>query len=70
MRLALLTLSATLFASGCGGSRVVLVPQGEVVRIGPGVRGRVYHYDGTAWELSRNAVAIPEGWYAVPPEVE
>jgi hypothetical protein len=62
--LAVLTLLALLFAIGCAGPRVVMVPDGEIVRIGPGVRGRVYVWDGSAWELSRNAVAIPEGWYA------
>jgi hypothetical protein len=62
--LAVLTLLALLFALGCAGPRVVLVPDGEIVRIGPGVKGRVYVWDGAAWELSRNAVAIPEGWYA------
>lgn len=48
----------------------MLVPDGEIVRIGPGVRGRVYVWDGTAWELSRNAVEIPEGWHAGRVEVE
>jgi hypothetical protein len=62
--LAVLTLLALLFALGCAGPRVVMVPDGEIVRIGPGVKGRVYVWDGSAWELSRNAVAIPEGWYA------
>ena len=66
MRL-LLILSVSACASGCvSGSRVVLVdPSQTIIRIGPDVRGRVYTKDDDgAWELSRNKVHIPEGWYA------
>ena len=28
-----------------------------------GVRGRVYVWIGAAWELSRNPVPVPEGFY-------
>lgn len=50
------------FASGCGGTRVLL-PESGVVRAGPDVRGRVYQWTGTEWELSRNRVQVPEGWW-------
>lgn len=49
-------------ATGCGGTKVLL-PESGVVRAGPDVRGRVYHWTGTDWELSSNRVQIPEGWF-------
>jgi len=43
---------------------VVFVPSADApVRAGPGMRGRVYVWDGAAWELSRNRVPVPEGYY-------
>jgi len=64
---------ATVFGIGCGGPRVVFVPDGEVARVGPGTRGRVYvpQADPDApWVLSAGKVDIPEGWYIVPPTPE
>lgn len=54
-------------ASGCG-SRVVLVPEAAPIRIGPNSHARIYtlNSDGK-WELGRNAVAIPEGYYLLSP---
>ncbi len=50
--------------AGCNGPRVVFVPSADApVRAGPGVRGRVYVWIGAAWELSRNRVPVPEGFY-------
>jgi hypothetical protein len=37
------------------------------VRIGPGIKGRVYVREAGAWVLSANEVEIPEGTYVVPP---
>ena len=37
------------------------------MRVGPMVTGRVYHRLAGEWVLSQNAIAIPEGWYLVPP---
>jgi hypothetical protein len=56
---------ALAFASGC--ARVTLVSEGSPVRIGPECRVRVYTLTSDGWELSPNAVTIPEGWYCVPP---
>tara|TARA_Y100001937_G_scaffold21781_2_gene30757 strand:- start:6767 stop:7105 length:339 start_codon:yes stop_codon:yes gene_type:complete len=51
--------------SGCKSSRVVFVPEDDgLVRLGPGVRGLVYYWNGSSWELSSNKVLLPEGWYA------
>lgn len=61
-----LALLALAFASGCG-SRTVLVPEGAPVRLGPGAKARVYVMSDGEWQLGRNAVEIPEGWYLVPP---
>jgi hypothetical protein len=37
------------------------------MRVGPSERFRVYHRIEGRWELSANSVAVPEGWYLVPP---
>jgi len=68
--LPVLTMSALLV--GCGGTRVVFVhpTDHDLVRLGPDVRGHVYFWNGSEWELSKNEVRLPEGWYAgyVAPE--
>lgn len=58
---------ATGFASGCG-SRTVFVPEASPMRVGPFARMRVYHMVGGEWMLSNNQIAVPEGWYLVPPQ--
>lgn len=52
-------------ANGC--AHVTLVTEGAPIRIGPSTSARVYVYANGVWELSANRVAIPEGWYVVPP---
>lgn len=67
MRSARLLLCAGALLSGCAaGPRVVLVPEGELIRVGPSVRGRLYTYTDAGWELSSNPVTLPEGWYCGP----
>jgi hypothetical protein len=59
----------TLGSSGCltSGKKVVFIPTSDtLVRLGPDVKGRVYHWNGTEWELSKNRVTLPEGWLAGP----
>jgi hypothetical protein len=67
MRLAAAALLTCLLASGCAsfwGPRVVFVPAPDApVRAGPDVSGRVYVWNGKEWELSRNSVEVPEGFY-------
>ena len=55
-------------ASACQTRTVILDSQADVVRLGPGVRGKVYVWDQNtkAWTLS-GKVTLPEGWYAGPP---
>ena len=56
--------SLVLLASGCAGPRVVFLPAPDApVRAGPDMSGRVYVWNGTEWELSRNHVTVPEGFY-------
>ena len=50
---------------GC--SRVVLVTEASPIRIGPDCRVQVYTLIDGEWRLGDNRVAIPEGWYCVPP---
>jgi len=52
--------------SGCG-SRTVFIPEDSPIRMGPNARVRVYTLQQGQWILSNNSVAIPEGWYCVPP---
>lgn len=54
-------------ASACAPGRSVLVADDSPVRIGPGATGRVYRMIDGAWSLSAERVALPEGWYLVPP---
>jgi hypothetical protein len=68
----LLATFAVASLTGCEAKRVVFVhpTDHDLVRLGPDVRGRVYYWNGSQWELSSNSVRLPEGWYAgyVPPE--
>ncbi len=52
--------------SGCA-SRTVFVPEESPMRVGPMTMMFVYHRVNGEWILSRNKIAIPEGWYLVPP---
>jgi hypothetical protein len=70
MLILIATLCAVLaiaFAIGCGTSRTVFVPEESPMRIGPDSRIKVYHRVNGEWTLSQNKIAIPEGWYLVPP---
>ena len=60
----LLALIVTAFLSGCGASRVVFIDsQSQVFRVGPNVKGKVYHWTGKEWQLSGNKVEYPEGHF-------
>lgn len=65
-RIAPLTL---LLASvgACGPGRTVLVADDSPMRIGPGATGKVLRLLDGKWSLSAEPVALPEGWYLVPP---
>tara|TARA_R100001510_G_C7656046_1_gene215644 strand:- start:30 stop:311 length:282 start_codon:yes stop_codon:yes gene_type:complete len=65
LKMLLPLLIAIVGVQGCGASRVVFVNESDgLVRIGPDVKGHVYHWNGSSWELSDNALLLPEGWYA------
>ncbi len=58
-------LSLAFLFLGCGSTRVVFVDtDADLVRLGPGVSGRVYTLINGEWILSKNKVDLPEGWYA------
>ena len=60
----LTVLTVTAFLSGCGGSRVVFIDsQGQIFRVGPNVKGKVYHWTGEEWQLSSNKAEYPEGHF-------
>jgi len=60
----LLVLTVTAFLSGCGGSRVVFIDsQSQIFRVGPNVKGKLYHWTGEEWQLSSNKVEYPEGHF-------
>lgn len=57
-------------ASSCGcGTRVVMVPHGEPVRLAESVKARVWvkGADGVSVR-SKNRITLAEGWYALPKE--
>lgn len=55
-------------SSGCA-TRVILVPNGEPVRLAESVKARVWVYDSSGKQVkSQNRVTLPEGWYALPKE--
>jgi len=61
----LLLISAATILMGCGSTKVVFVDtQAQIVRIGPGVSGKVYVLKDGEWVLSKNKMTLPEGWYA------
>jgi hypothetical protein len=61
-------LSTILFAAsivtGCGTTRAVFISDGDLIRIGPNVKGRVYVLQGGQWVLTKKPTLLPEGWYA------
>lgn len=54
-------------ASGCAGGRTVLVADDSPMRIGPDTTGTGYRLVEGEWKLSPDRVALPEGWYVIPP---
>ncbi len=60
----IVAITAVMLAAGCAGPRVVFLPAADApVRAGPNLSGQVYVWTGSTWELSRNNVTIPEGFY-------
>ena len=63
-RMGILAVVVTVLVVGCTGPRVVFLPTVDApVRAGPDLSGRVYVWTGATWELSRNHVTVPEGFY-------
>ena len=63
-RIGILVVVAAVLVAGCTGPRVVFLPTADApVRAGPDLSGRVYVWTGSTWELSRNKVTVPEGFY-------
>jgi hypothetical protein len=53
-------------SSGCA-TRVILVPNGEPVRLAEDVKVRVWVLDSKGQSVrSSNRVVLPAGWYALP----
>jgi len=60
----------SVFASGCGRVRTVLVPPGEPVRLRePVKKAKVWVADKDGKEVP-GEVTVPAGWYALAPEPE
>lgn len=74
----LVVVSLTSLLNSCqtDAPRVALIPPivwvdgvpSDMVKIGTGMRGKVYVNVGGEWVESANKVDIPEGWWAVPPK--
>jgi hypothetical protein len=56
---------ALALMSGC--ARTVLVEEGSLLRVGPDAKIRVWYRLEGEWRESGTTLAIPEGWYLVPP---
>ncbi len=55
-----------LTSAGCA-TRVILVPNGDPVRLAEPVRAKVWVPDASGQIVqSQNRVTIPAGWYALP----
>ena len=39
----------------------------DIVKLGPGIEGRIYVQTDEGWELSENELELPEGWFLIPP---
>jgi hypothetical protein len=62
-----LFVSVCLIASSGCATRVILVPDGEPVRLAEPVKARVWVMDSKGQSVkSVNKVTIPTGWYALP----
>ena len=63
LRLSLI-ISAILFLTACGSTRVVFVGSertNDLIRVGPDVKEKAYVWDGKDWILSKNKIEYPEG---------
>lgn len=61
-----LLILASVWSAGCGSTRVVFIgseKRNEIMRVGKGVKGKVYFFKGGEWTLSKNAIEYPEGAY-------
>ena len=59
----LLILGSVCLAS-CGSTRAVFIgseKRNEIMRVAPGVKGKVYLWKGGEWILSKNEILYPEG---------
>ena len=60
----LAAVAVVMLTAGCAGPRVVFLPAADApLRAGPDMCGRVYVWTGGTWELARNSVTVPEGFY-------
>ena len=61
-----LLISGNVSMAGCGSTRVQFInsqEKNDIFRVGPGVKGKAYAWDGQAWVLSKNKIEYPEGAY-------
>ena len=55
---------ASALTIGCGSTQVLFVNSNEkndLIRVGPGVTGKAYVWNGEDWLLSKNKIEYPEG---------
>jgi len=59
-------LCSVIWLTGCATKTVVVSQSTGIVRLGPDVTGHVYTWnsDTKQWELSKNKVQLPQGWFA------
>ena len=57
--------------SACGNTQAVFVgstARNELIRVGPGIKGKAYIWNGTDWTLSSNKIQYQEGAFVGFPE--
>jgi len=56
----------SVWSSGCGNTKTVLIPSGEPVQLAEPVRARIYANVNGEMISTDSKVEIPEGWYCLP----
>jgi len=59
-------LCASVWSSGCGNTRTILIPNGEPVQLAEPVEARVYVSVLGERINTESRVEIPEGWWCLP----
>lgn len=76
--LTLLIASILMLGTSCQSTRTVFLNPSydedgkphKIIRVGPGVKGTIYFWNGEEWIESEEEHVYPEGWLMLPPKPE